>query len=188
MEKERLSKRDYYVNIVNTIAERSTCNRGKPGCIFVKDDDILVTGYAGSLTGFPHCDDVGHIIEQRRLIISIENANISFVKNNGFHFDQSSNSYLGPVSEHCIRTIHAEQIAIARAAKRGVSLKDSTCYVSLTPCRVCTMLLVAAGVKEVVAIKKYQKANDSINIFNTAGIEIIHLDEINKNFSDAFTK
>lgn len=187
MKTERLSKRDYFINIVAAISERSTCNRSKPGCIFVKDDDILVTGYAGSLSGFNHCDDVGHLIERRQLTIPVENVNYD-VKNKKFQFDQASNSYLGPVSEHCIRTIHAEQVAIARAAKRGVALNGSTCYVSITPCRVCAMLIIAAGIKEVIVINKYQKTIDSIELFNMAGVEIVHLDEINKTYSDAFGK
>lgn len=49
----------YFLNIVNIVATRATCNRKKVGCIIVKDKNIIATGYNGSPIGLEHCEDVG---------------------------------------------------------------------------------------------------------------------------------
>lgn len=44
---------DYFLNLADTVSERATCNRGRSGCVIVKDKQILVTGYVGSPKGLP---------------------------------------------------------------------------------------------------------------------------------------
>ena len=51
--------RDYFFEIAEVVAKRSTCNRANVGAILVKDKRIVATGYNGSLPGAPHCLDVG---------------------------------------------------------------------------------------------------------------------------------
>lgn len=53
-------------------------------------------------------------------------------------------------------TIHAELNCILRAAREGVSVLDSTIYVSLSPCVRCSALLIQAGVKRVVYKEAYR--------------------------------
>lgn len=138
---------EYFIEIMHAASKRATCDRGRSACLFVKDKQVLVTGYVGSPSGFPHCDEVGHQI--KKLI----------------HED-------GKITEHCMRTVHAEQNAICQAAKRGVSLEGSTLYVSMTPCRTCTMLLINIGVKRVVAEKKYHAGSESEKMLKKAGIKL----------------
>jgi len=83
---------DYFLEIARTVASRATCDRGRSGCVIVRDKQILVTGYVGAPTGLPHCDDVGH--QMKKLI-----------HENGF------------ISQHCVRTVHAEQNAITQAIR-----------------------------------------------------------------------
>jgi dCMP deaminase len=59
----RASWHDYFLEIATTVATRSTCDRKHVGCVLIAGDGsrtILATGYNGSLRGAPHCDDVGH--------------------------------------------------------------------------------------------------------------------------------
>ena len=144
---DRPSWDQYFFDILEPISKRATCNRGKTACVIVRDNRILVTGYVGSPTGFPHCDDVGHQIKKVT------------------HED-------GSISEHCVRTIHAEQNAICQAAKRGVSLDGATIYVSMTPCRVCAMLLINCGIKEVKCQRKYHQGEESEEMFRRANINL----------------
>jgi dCMP deaminase len=60
----RPSRDEYFLEIANVVATRATCDRGRSGCVIVKDKQILVTGYVGSPIGMPHCDDVGHQLKQ----------------------------------------------------------------------------------------------------------------------------
>ncbi len=53
---------EYFMGIAFEVAKRSTCDRAHVGAIIVKDKRILTTGYNGSPTGLPHCDDVGHLM------------------------------------------------------------------------------------------------------------------------------
>jgi dCMP deaminase len=55
---------EYFIELVDQIAKRATCDRGKSGCIIVKDKRILCSGYVGSPPGFPHCDQAGHLLKR----------------------------------------------------------------------------------------------------------------------------
>ena len=149
---KRPSWDEYFVEITNTVAKRATCDRGRSGCLIAKDRQILVTGYVGSPPGLPHCDDAGH---QMKKVI---------------HED-------GSITQHCVRTIHAEQNAICQAAKTGVSVKGATLYCSMTPCRTCAMLIISCGIKRVVCEKKYHAGAESEEMFSEAGVELVFMND-----------
>ena len=50
----------YFMDMARKVAERSTCDRAHVGCVLVRDNRVLATGYNGSVSGMPHCDDIGH--------------------------------------------------------------------------------------------------------------------------------
>lgn len=64
----RKSIEEYFLRIAKVVGERSTCDRGRVGAVIVKDKNILATGYSGSPYGMPHCDDVGHEMENNSCI------------------------------------------------------------------------------------------------------------------------
>jgi dCMP deaminase len=138
---------DYFMEVANSISKRATCDRGRSGCVIARNKQILVTGYVGSPTGFAHCDEVGHQIKR----LTHEN---------------------GEVTEHCMRTVHAEQNAICQAAKIGVSIAGATIYTRMTPCRTCAMLLINCGIKRVVCERKYHQGAESEEMFAAAGVEL----------------
>ncbi len=143
---------EYFMEVAEAISKRATCDRGKSGCVIAKDRQILVTGYVGSPTGLPHCDDVGHHLKK---IV---------------HED-------GSISQHCMRTVHAEQNAICQAAKRGISIDGATLYCKMTPCRTCAMLLINCGIKRVVCQRKYHAGEESEKLFSQAGITLEYISE-----------
>ena len=59
---ERVDKINYYLDIAETVAERSTCLRKHYGCIIVKNDEIISTGYSGAPRGRKNCIDLGPIL------------------------------------------------------------------------------------------------------------------------------
>ena len=61
---QRIEKEIYYLDIAETVAERSTCLRRKVGAIAVKDRHILATGYNGAPSGVRHCLETGCLREQ----------------------------------------------------------------------------------------------------------------------------
>jgi dCMP deaminase len=78
----------------------------------------------------------------------------------------------GSVTEHCVRTVHAEQNAICQAARRGVALEGATLYCRMTPCRVCAMLIINCGIKRVICQRKYHAGGESEEMFKTAGVSL----------------
>src|SRR5215470_7309470 len=63
--RQRSSWDQYFMNIARQVATRATCDRKHVGALLVRDRTILSTGYNGSIRGLPHCDDVGHMMENR---------------------------------------------------------------------------------------------------------------------------
>lgn len=63
---------EYFLDIAEKVAERSTCDRLHVGCLIVKDKHIVSTGYNGSIKGAPHCSEAGHLYnDQGRCIRTI---------------------------------------------------------------------------------------------------------------------
>jgi dCMP deaminase len=65
-------------------AARSTCDRKHVGAVIVRDKTILSTGYNGSIRGLPHCDDIGHMLENDHCVATVHaeaNAIIQAAKN-----------------------------------------------------------------------------------------------------------
>lgn len=136
---------EYFLSLAEAVGSRGTCERGRSGCVIAKDKRILSTGYVGSPIGAKHCDDVGH--EMHTVI----------------HED-------GSQSRHCIRTSHAEQNAIANAARFGVALEGATLYCHMTPCYTCAKMIINAGIKRVVCNLDYHIGERSKEIFKETGI------------------
>lgn len=71
MSETRASWDEYFMNIARAVATRSTCSRKHVGAVIVRDKVILSTGYNGSLRGLPHCDEVGHMLEDGHCVRTI---------------------------------------------------------------------------------------------------------------------
>jgi len=67
----RASWDEYFMNIAKQVATRSTCDRKHCGAVIVRDRVILSTGYNGSIIGLPHCDDVGHMMENGHCVRTV---------------------------------------------------------------------------------------------------------------------
>lgn len=72
-------------------------------------------------------------------------------------------------------TVHAEQNAIADAARRGISVQGATAYVTHFPCVNCTKILIAAGVKAVKYHHDYRNDPVAAELFAEAGVQTIQL-------------
>lgn len=59
------------MNIAREVATRATCDRKHVGAVIVRDKTILSTGYNGSIRGLPHCDDVGHEMQNGHCVRTI---------------------------------------------------------------------------------------------------------------------
>ncbi|MSU75723.1 MAG: cell division protein DedD [Candidatus Magasanikbacteria bacterium] len=148
---------EYFMEITRAVAKRATCDRGRSGSVIARDKQILVTGYVGAPKGLPHCDEVGH---QMKTVT---------------HED-------GKSTQHCLRTTHAEQNAIAQAAKLGVAIAGGTVYCKMTPCPTCAKMIINAGITRVVCEKRYHAGSESEELFRQVGLALDFFDEGVENY------
>lgn len=138
---------DYFMDITNLVARRTTCSRRMVGAVIVKEKRILATGYNGAPSGIRHCSVTGCLREQL-------------------------NVPSGERHELC-RGIHAEQNAIIQAALHGVSIKDSILFCTTQPCSICCKMIINAGIRKVYYQEGYADPM-AVEMFAEAGIEVIH--------------
>jgi dCMP deaminase len=126
---ERPDWDQYFMEIANQVAKRTTCRRRAVGAVLVKDKRILATGYNGVPQGIEHCLDRGCLREQ----LGIPS---------------------GEKHELC-RGLHAEQNALIQAAKHGIPVDGATVYCTTQPCIICAKMLINAGIREIIFEQSY---------------------------------
>jgi dCMP deaminase len=150
---------DYFLNLLDPIGSRGTCDRGRSGAVIVgPEHTIIATGYVGAPPGQPHCDEVGHLMQ-------------TVIRD-------------GKESHHCVRTLHAEENAILQCAKDGISVKGATIYTKMVPCYNCAMRIVRVGIKRVVALKRYHADEMSIKLFRDAEVNLVIMDNTIEQYSN----
>lgn len=137
---KRISKDEYYLGIALAVSKRSTCLKRHYGCVIVKNDEIIATGYNGSPRGEENCCDLGKC---KRLNVP---------HNSGDYSDCHS--------------VHAEQNAMLSASRNemigatmylaGEEYKDynedgTFCFEWIdiedaTPCPICERMIKNAGI------------------------------------------
>jgi len=132
---ERVSKHNYYLDIAQTVAERSTCLRKKYGAIIVKNDTIVSTGYNGAPRGRKNCTDIGVCMRDKL------------------------NIPRGERYEMC-RSVHSEANAIIAASREQmlgstlymacVDAKTGELVTDTCSCMMCKRLVINAGISTVI--------------------------------------
>ncbi len=141
---------EYFMQMAELTAQRSTCLRRHVGAVIVKDKHIIATGYNGAPRGIAHCDEKGGCLRQKMGIPS------------------------GQRHELC-RALHAEQNAIIQAATLGQSIEGATIYVTNQPCVICAKMIINAGIKRIV-VKEGYPDELAVEILEEAGLKIVMLD------------
>lgn len=119
----------YFMDIAHVVSTRGNCSRRKVAAVIVKDKRIISTGYNGTPRGIKNCMDGGCP-------------------------RCASNTPSGGGLAECICS-HAEENSITQAAYHGISTKDATIYVTLSPCLTCAKMIINAGIKEVIYDQEY---------------------------------
>jgi dCMP deaminase len=144
----RASWDEYFMNIAREVSTRSTCDRKFVGAVIVRDKSILATGYNGSIRGLPHCDEVGHLMEDGHCVRTVHaeaNAIVQAARN-GVRIDGSSIYVTASPCWGCFRLIANAGIARVSfgefyrdprifdvAARLGIDLVDMSNRASPAP-------------------------------------------------------
>ncbi len=134
---------EYFMEITRLVSSRSTCLRRQVGAVFVKEKNILATGYNGAPSRVAHCSEAGCLREQMKIPS-------------------------GERHEIC-RGLHAEQNGIIQAARHGINLSGSTVYITDSPCIICAKMLINVEVERVVCGRGYPDRL-SVEILEEAGL------------------
>ncbi|MCD6407002.1 cytidine/deoxycytidylate deaminase family protein [Candidatus Aerophobetes bacterium] len=149
---KRPSWDEYFMQIAELVAKRSTCLRRKVGAVLVRNKRILCTGYNGAPRGLAHCDEKGCLREKMKIPS-------------------------GERQEIC-RGLHAEQNAIIQAALYGISIENSVLYCTHQPCITCSKMIINAGIKKIIFKGDYPDPLAQ-EILKEAGIKLIKYGEKN---------
>ena len=131
-----------YLKMAREWGRLSKAKRKKVGCLIVKDGQIISDGYNGTPAGYSNeCE---------------------FVNEN--FLPQAKNKL-----ETKPEVLHAESNALMKLAKSTNSSKDSTIYLTMSPCFDCAKLIIQAGVVRVVYSETYR---------NLEGVGFLHSNNI----------
>jgi dCMP deaminase len=133
--KNRIDIHNYYLEIAESVARKSTCLKRAYGAVIVNNKEIISTGYNGSPRGIKSCLDTGKCLRK--------------------------NSYRGTDYSNCL-SCHAEQNAIISASRRdmiggtlyltGIDISnEKESYIdNPSPCSLCKIMIINAGIESVI--------------------------------------
>lgn len=136
--KPRIAKDQYYINIAKQVAARSTCLRRNYGCVIVKNDEIIATGYNGAARGETNCCDVYNVCPRSHM-----------AHNSGDYSDCPA--------------VHAEQNAMLSASREqmlgatmylaGFDAETGKALHEGRPCPICARMIKNAGIARLVFLE-----------------------------------
>ena len=137
---------EYFMEMAELTAQRSTCIRRQVGAVIVREKRAIATGYNGAPRGLAHCEEKGGCLRQKLQITS------------------------GQRHELC-RALHAEQNAIIQAASMGHAIEGGTIYITHQPCVICAKMIVNAGIRRIVVRQGYPDQL-AMEILEEAGLRV----------------
>lgn len=180
---------------------KATCDQWRYAALIMRDGRILVEAFADSTRGLPPCDEVDHDIRETWMRDeSLESMNYTFELDQEiaeelkqFYEENGIPIFCSPTrkgrysvglptmihKQNCIRSIHAEQNAIAWAAREGIAVKGGSMYSTMFPCQPCAKLIVQAGIVRVIAEYDHDSSGPSKFLFDDAevGYEVVMDDQ-----------
>ena len=73
--------------------------------------------------------------------------------------------------------LHAEANAILKVAKSSHNCKGATLYLTLSPCKDCSKLVLQAGIERVVFMKTY-KDQSGVEFLSASGVEVVQIENV----------
>ena len=143
-----------FMDMAEVVSSWSSCYQENRhvGAVIVKEKRILTTGYNGAPSGIVSCAEKGECLRRKLNIPS------------------------GTKHELCY-AVHAEQNAIAQAAKLGISVEGATLYCTHQPCVICAKMIINSGIKRVIYKNGYPD-EFSLMLLNEAGVEAVKAEDL----------
>ena len=149
---KRPSWDEYFMQMAELTATRSTCLRRHVGAVIVQNKHIIATGYNGAPRGLAHCAELGGCLREKLGVPSGERHEL-------------------------YRALHAEQNAIIQAATLGHSIEGASIYITHQPCSICAKMIINAGIDKIV-VKEGYPDEMAVSLLAEAGKRVIMLKDI----------
>lgn len=142
-----LSEDENFLTWASILARHSTSRKGNMGTIFVR----------APTSGNPRQPGLCTPPAPERVILYANNVPTLYMP-----------------AQKAVPEVHAEALAISRAARRGIALEGCTVYVTFPPCVECAKLLLAVGVKRCIFKRSLLPtyAEGFLAAAHVAGIEV----------------
>lgn len=160
---ERPSRAHALMETAYIWARRSTCSRLSVGCVIHRSGRILVQGYNGAPSGLRHCDHKCTCPPGYPYTIQEAGSLPGEVHREGC-----------PAPLPCTRAVHAEQNAIAFAARWGVGLEGAELFCTNQPCLSCAQSIINAGISKVWFHEPY-RLQDGLDLLVESGMAVERL-------------
>lgn len=184
-EERKLEYDKVYMKIAENIASLSYSIRNKVGCIIVSEEGQLIAqGFNGTPSGYDNCCEIpscsckyvrGCAVTEKPIK---EQMSVEFCANVLKPLGHANDKKGYPCQYLTLTTkpevLHAESNAISKCAKYYSSTKNSTLYVTLSPCIDCVKSIIQAGIKRVV-FKDLYRVTDGLELLKKSNIEVEQL-------------
>lgn len=134
----------YFMRLADLAALRSNCMKRRVGCVIVKDNRVVATGYNGTPRNLTNCNEGGCP-----------------------RCNQGQGS--GAALSTCL-CLHAEENALLEAGRERTSGDLSILYCNTCPCLTCSIKIVQSGIRQVVYAQSYSMDEYSHRVMSEAGI------------------
>jgi len=155
-----------FMRMAKEVSQHSTCCKIQVGCVIVRDKRVISIGYNGTPSGHEHCEDYFRKMAHPDDLAKTPDLNEVRVLMDHPNFKEYHRIYQKS------NELHAEQNAIAFAAKRGIPTEDCSLYVTHSPCNDCSKLIIAAGISTVYFDIKYDGEEQGLELMKKSNIVI----------------
>ncbi len=163
------ARHDFYMRLALVVESGARCLGSKVGAVLVRDHRVLGSGYNGTPSGYPNCTPAERGCHRCAI-----------------RFDEPQANLSGKLYDICL-CVHAEQNAMATAARFGVGIDGATLYSTLQPCFNCLKEVLQTGLRGVVFRRRWQAGHPDyawvsdeyerlIDHFHTRGLLMAQLD------------
>ncbi len=132
---KRRDKKNYYLDIAETVLERGTCLRRNYGSIIVKKDQIISSGYSGAPRGRKNCSDIGICVRE----------SMKIPRGERYELCRSIHSEANAII-HASRAemINSNLYLVGKEVLTGEYVQNASC------CSMCKRLVINAGIKNII--------------------------------------
>jgi len=132
------TRHDFYMRLAIVVESGAKCLGSHVGVVIVRDDRVLGSGYNGTPAGYPNCTDAERGCRRCALRAERPDASLS-----------------GRLYDICL-CVHAEQNAMATAARFGTAIDGAMLYTTLQPCFNCLKELMQVRLRGVIFRREWQ--------------------------------